>query len=166
MSIINEAAAVAEEIADLQSFKITCRNLSSYRVVHLLYQTDVDLFDAIQEWKDNNPTLWVDDAINAFATVKSSDAIAQLVYSTEAFDIILKYDTSDGHIAPILKIPFRLTHSTTLILCPQSPLRVVAGNLPRATPALIQWEGIQCVMEIYIQMLFYQVHLIQYLRTL
>ncbi|KAF9205543.1 hypothetical protein BGZ49_003877 [Haplosporangium sp. Z 27] len=101
MSIITEATAVAEDIADLQSFKITCRNLSSYRVVHLFYQTDVDLFDAIQEWKENNPTLWVDDAINAFATAKGSDALAQLVYSTEAFDIILKYDASDEHISPI-----------------------------------------------------------------
>ncbi|KAF9116343.1 Anoctamin-4 [Mortierella sp. AM989] len=103
MSIITEAAAVAEEIADLQNFKITCRNLSSYRVVHLFYQTDVDLFDAIQEWKDNHPTLWVDDAINAFATAKGSDALAQLVYSTEAFDVILKYDASNEHIEPIFE---------------------------------------------------------------
>lgn len=40
--------------------------MSSYRVVHLLYQTDADLFDAIQDWKDSHPTLWVDDAIDAF----------------------------------------------------------------------------------------------------
>ncbi|KAI7816256.1 calcium-activated chloride channel-domain-containing protein [Gamsiella multidivaricata] len=75
--------------------------MSSYRVVHLLYQADVDLFDAIQDWKDNRPNLWVDDAIDAFASAKGADALAQLVYSTEAFDITLKYDATQEELAQL-----------------------------------------------------------------
>jgi hypothetical protein len=40
--------------------------MSSYRVVHMLYQSDADIFDAIQNWKESHPDLWVDDAIDAF----------------------------------------------------------------------------------------------------
>ncbi|KAG0027015.1 Anoctamin-7, partial [Podila clonocystis] len=73
--------------------------MTSYRVVHMLYQTDADLFDAIQEWKETHPDLWVDDAIDAFA--KGADALAHMVYSTEAFDIILKYSASHADLCPI-----------------------------------------------------------------
>jgi len=45
--------------------------MNSYRVVQLLYQTDADLFDAIQEWKERHPDLWVDDAIDAFGRILS-----------------------------------------------------------------------------------------------
>ncbi|KAG0221529.1 hypothetical protein BGW41_006726 [Actinomortierella wolfii] len=75
--------------------------MSSYRVVHMLYQTDADLFDAIKEWKEAHPDRWVDDAIDAFASAKGADALAHLVYSTEAFDIVLKYTASKQDIAPI-----------------------------------------------------------------
>ncbi|KAF9313326.1 hypothetical protein BG003_005307, partial [Podila horticola] len=67
----------------------------------MLYQTDADLFDAIQEWKETHPDLWVDDAIDAFASAKGADALAHLVYSTEAFDIILKYSASHADLCPI-----------------------------------------------------------------
>jgi len=65
-------AAAAEDLADQQSLKVISRSMSSYRVVHLLYQTDADLFDAIQDWKDNHPALWVDDAIDAFGEFSST----------------------------------------------------------------------------------------------
>ncbi|KAG0256251.1 Anoctamin-5 [Mortierella polycephala] len=96
-----EAAAVI--LADKLNIKVISRSMSSYRVVHILYQTDVDLFDAIQGWKDSHPTLTVDDAIDAFATARGSDALAHLVYSTEAFDIILKYNASHKDIDPIFE---------------------------------------------------------------
>lgn len=69
-------AAAAEDLADQQSLKVISRSMSSYRVVHLLYQTDADLFDAIMNWKDNHPTLWVDDAIDAFG--KSNSAVCRM----------------------------------------------------------------------------------------
>ncbi|KAG0353331.1 Anoctamin-5 [Podila minutissima] len=75
--------------------------MTSYRVVHMLYQTDADLFDAIQEWKETHPDLWVDDAIDAFDSAKGADALAHLVYSTEAFDIILKYSASHADLCSI-----------------------------------------------------------------
>ncbi|KAF9382266.1 Anoctamin-5, partial [Podila verticillata] len=88
-------------MANDQNLNVITRRMTSYRVVHLLYQTDADLFDAIQEWKETHPDLWVDDAIDAFASAKGADALAQLVYSTEAFDIILKYSTSHADLSPI-----------------------------------------------------------------
>ncbi|KAG0089104.1 Anoctamin-7 [Podila epicladia] len=75
--------------------------MTSYRVIQMLYQTDADLFDAIQEWKETHPDLWVDDAIDAFDSAKGADALAHLVYSTEAFDIILKYSASHADLYPI-----------------------------------------------------------------
>lgn len=59
-------AAAAVELADQQNLRVITRSMSSYRVVQLLYQTDADLFDAIQDWKERHPDLWVDDAIDAF----------------------------------------------------------------------------------------------------
>ncbi|KAF9212955.1 Anoctamin-5 [Podila verticillata] len=88
-------------MANDQNLNVIARRMTSYRVVHLLYQTDADLFDAIQEWKETHPDLWVDDAIDAFASAKGADALAQLVYSTEAFDIILKYSTSHADLSSI-----------------------------------------------------------------
>ena len=59
-------AAAAEQLEEPQSLSVISRSMSSYRVINLLYQTDADLFDAITEWKENHPGLWVDDAIDAF----------------------------------------------------------------------------------------------------
>lgn len=56
----------AEQMANDQNLNVISRRMTSYRVVHMLYQTDADLFDAIQEWKETHPDLWVDDAIDAF----------------------------------------------------------------------------------------------------
>ncbi|KAG0040299.1 Anoctamin-7 [Podila clonocystis] len=88
-------------MANDQNLNVISRRMTSYRVVHMLYQTDADLFDAIQEWKEIHPDLWVDDAIDAFASAKGADALAHLVYSTEAFDIILKYSASHADLCPI-----------------------------------------------------------------
>ncbi|KAK3836040.1 MAG: calcium-activated chloride channel-domain-containing protein [Linnemannia elongata] len=93
--------AAAVELADQQNLRVITRNMSSYRVVQLLYQTDADLFDAIQDWKERHPDLWVDDAIDAFASARGSDALAQLVYSTEAFDLVLKYSASHEDLGPL-----------------------------------------------------------------
>ncbi|KAF9439195.1 Anoctamin-5 [Entomortierella beljakovae] len=103
MSIISESAVMTEETEDLESIKVTYRVLSNYRVVHLFYQKDIDLFDAILEWKENNPSHGVDEAISVFATDKGSDALVHLVYSTEAFDIVLKYDSADEDLTPLLR---------------------------------------------------------------
>lgn len=62
-------AAAAVELADQQNLKVITRSMSSYRVVQLLYQTDADLFDAIRDWKERHPDLWVDDAIDAFGNL-------------------------------------------------------------------------------------------------
>ncbi|OAQ33500.1 DUF590-domain-containing protein [Linnemannia elongata AG-77] len=94
-------AAAAVELADQQNLKVITRSMSSYRVVQLLYQTDADLFDAIRDWKERHPDLWVDDAIDAFASARGSDALAQLVYSTEAFDLVLKYSASHKDLGPL-----------------------------------------------------------------
>ncbi|KAF9580146.1 Anoctamin-5 [Lunasporangiospora selenospora] len=91
--------------------------MSSYRVVHLLFQSDADLFDAIYSWKEEHPTLWVDDAIDAFATARGADALANLVYSTEAFDIILKYNALHEDLAPI----FDYQVKTGITQCPETP---------------------------------------------
>ncbi|KAG0203170.1 Anoctamin-5 [Mortierella sp. GBA30] len=115
-------AAAAVELADQQNLKVISRSMSSYRVVHLLYQTDADLFDAIQEWKDAHPTMWVDDAIDAFATARGSDALAQLVYSTEAFDIVLKYTASHQDIDPIFDCRTRNDRTRSPPVSPQQPL--------------------------------------------
>ncbi|KAF9418764.1 Anoctamin-5 [Podila epigama] len=93
--------SAADQTTDDQNLKVITRRMSSYRVVHLLYQTDADLFDAIQQWKEEHPGMWVDHAIDAFADAKGADALAQLVYSTEAFDIILKYNSTRADLAHI-----------------------------------------------------------------
>ncbi|KAF9909946.1 hypothetical protein EC991_007750 [Linnemannia zychae] len=120
--------AAAVELADQQNLRVISRSMSSYRVVHMLYQTDADLFDAIQAWKDRHPDLWVDDAIDAFASARGSDALAQLVYSTEAFDLVLKYSASHEDLGPIFDNHSR--HSQSL----RSPL--VAARSP-----FIQQQG-------------------------
>ncbi|KAF8931306.1 Anoctamin-5 [Haplosporangium gracile] len=89
-------AAAAVELADQQNLKVITRSMSSYRVVHMLYQTDADLFDTIQDWKERHPGLWVDDAINAF----------------EAFDLVLKYSASHEVLGPIFDNHIR--HSQSL----------------------------------------------------
>ncbi|KAI8345785.1 calcium-activated chloride channel-domain-containing protein [Mortierella sp. GBAus27b] len=105
---------------DHQNLNVTCRSMSSYRVVQLLYQSDVELFDAIQEWKSNHPTLWVDDAIDAFASARGADALAQLVYSTEAFDMVLEYNTSHEDLDSIFDTN-----------CSRSSLDHLASPLPK-----------------------------------
>lgn len=67
-----EQVGETSDPCDQQVFRVTCRKLSSYRVVYLLNQNDVELFDSIQAWKNNHPTLWVDDAIDAFGELCSS----------------------------------------------------------------------------------------------
>ncbi|KAG0344099.1 Anoctamin-5 [Podila humilis] len=98
---LHSDTTAAEQLANDQNLNVITRRMSSYRVVQLLYQTDADLFDAIQEWKEGHPDCWVDDAIDAFASAKGSDALAQLVYSTEAFDMILKYIAHHADIASL-----------------------------------------------------------------
>ncbi|CAO3567704.1 unnamed protein product [Mortierella alpina] len=131
-------AAAAEDLADQQSLKVISRSMSSYRVVHLLYQTDADLFDAIQDWKDNHPTLWVDDAIDAFATARGSDALAQLVYSTEAFDIVLKYTASYQDLGPLFDDHTRNDRSRSP---PTSPQRTSPNRQPSPCDRMDGAEG-------------------------
>ncbi|KAF9179022.1 Anoctamin-5 [Haplosporangium sp. Z 11] len=114
-------ATAAETLADKQNIKVISHHMNSYRVVHMLYQTDADLFDAIQGWKDSHPTLTVDDAIDAFAAARGSDALAHLVYSTEAFDIILKYNASHKDIDPIFENHIANDHSRRTSLASPQP---------------------------------------------
>ncbi|KAF9934915.1 hypothetical protein FBU30_010183 [Linnemannia zychae] len=110
-------------MTDQQDLQVITRNMSSYRLVHLLYQCDADLFDAIQEWKNQHPDLWVDDAIDAFASARGSDALAQLVYSTEAFDIILKFSASSKDLESIFDSHSRYSQSQhASSIAPKSPL--------------------------------------------
>jgi hypothetical protein len=58
-----EQVGKAGDPSEQQNFRVTCRKMNSYRVVYLLNQSDVELFDSIQAWKNTHPAMWVDDTI-------------------------------------------------------------------------------------------------------
>ncbi|KAG0221309.1 calcium-activated chloride channel-domain-containing protein [Mortierella sp. GBAus27b] len=71
--------------------KLTTRDLGDRQTVYLFYGSDVTLFDTIKSYKHDNPDKRVEDAIDAFSEQQGSDALANIIYGTQAFDMIFKY---------------------------------------------------------------------------
>ncbi|KAF9973318.1 hypothetical protein BGZ73_003430, partial [Actinomortierella ambigua] len=71
--------------------RFVTRSLGQKRVLSLFYASDVALVDAILAYRRDNPTATVDDAIDAFDEYQSADALANIVYETQAFDMVFKY---------------------------------------------------------------------------
>ncbi|KAF9394328.1 Anoctamin-7 [Podila verticillata] len=74
-----------------RSNRMTTRELDGKRVVSLYYGSDVVLFDEITAWKEANPNSRVEDAIDEFDEHQGADALANIIYHTQAFDMVFKY---------------------------------------------------------------------------
>ncbi|KAG0348045.1 Anoctamin-7 [Podila humilis] len=71
--------------------KLVTRELDGKRVVSLYYGSDVVLFDEIVAWRKTNPNSRVEDAVDEFEEHQGADALANIVYQTQAFDMVFKY---------------------------------------------------------------------------
>ncbi|GJJ72031.1 hypothetical protein EMPS_04388 [Entomortierella parvispora] len=71
--------------------KYTTRDLGNKRIVSLFYGSDVVLFDSILAYRLGNPDRRVEDAIDTFEEHQGADAMANIIYETQAFDMIFKY---------------------------------------------------------------------------
>ncbi|KAF9578948.1 Anoctamin-7, partial [Lunasporangiospora selenospora] len=81
---------------------LTTRDMGDRRMVTLFYGADVQLFDMITAYKLGNPDRLVDDAINAFDEHQGADAMANIIYGTQAFDMIFKYPIPEHLRKPIV----------------------------------------------------------------
>ncbi|KAF9286284.1 Anoctamin-7 [Mortierella alpina] len=70
---------------------LTTRDLGGRRVASLFYGSDVVLFDTIMAYRLGNPDKRVDDAIDHFGEHQGADAMANIIYETQAFDMVFKY---------------------------------------------------------------------------
>ncbi|KAG0052109.1 hypothetical protein BGZ83_002987 [Gryganskiella cystojenkinii] len=82
--------------------KFTTRDLGNNRVVSLFFGSDILLFDSILTYRLGNPDKRVEDAIDTFEEHQGADAMANIIYETQAFDMIFKYPIPE-HARP--KIP-------------------------------------------------------------
>ncbi|KAF9315075.1 Anoctamin-7 [Podila horticola] len=87
-----------------QPNKLTTRELDGKRVVSLYFGSDVALFDEITAWKKANPNRRVEDAIDEFDEHQGADALANIVYHTQAFDMVFKY-TIPEHLRKVSDEP-------------------------------------------------------------
>ncbi|KAG0203782.1 hypothetical protein BGX28_004062 [Mortierella sp. GBA30] len=71
--------------------RLTTRDLNGKRVISLFYGSDVTLFDTIMAYKLGNPDKLVDDAIDTFGEHQGADALANIIYETQAFDMVFKH---------------------------------------------------------------------------
>ncbi|KAF9197508.1 hypothetical protein BGZ49_002018, partial [Haplosporangium sp. Z 27] len=71
--------------------KIVRKDLGDRRTLLLFYASDVTLFENIMTYKLGNPDRLVDDAIDAFSEHQGADALANIIYGTQAFDMVFKY---------------------------------------------------------------------------
>ncbi|KAG0304311.1 Anoctamin-7 [Dissophora globulifera] len=93
--------------------KLTTRDLGDKRTVYLLYGSDAVLFDTIATYKLGNPDRRVDDAIDAFSEHQGADALANIIYGTQAFDMIFKYPIPE-HLRKVPEDPPVLGAGPTL----------------------------------------------------
>ncbi|KAF9430418.1 Anoctamin-7 [Entomortierella beljakovae] len=84
--------------------RLTTRELQSKRTIFLFFGSDVVLFDSIVTYKLGNPDRGVDDAIDTFSNAifvllhsehQGADALANIIYGTQAFDMVFKYPIPD-----------------------------------------------------------------------
>ncbi|KAF9918176.1 Anoctamin-7 [Lobosporangium transversale] len=71
--------------------QLTTRDLGNKRIVSFFFGSDVVLFDSIMSYRIANPDKRVEDAIDTFSEHQSADALANIIYETQAFDMIFKY---------------------------------------------------------------------------
>ncbi|KAF9384657.1 hypothetical protein BGX21_001252 [Mortierella sp. AD011] len=81
--------------------KITRKDLGNRRTLLLYYGSDVSLFERIMTYKLGNPDRHVDDAIDAFSEHQGADALANVIYGTQAFDMVFKYTIPDHRRKPL-----------------------------------------------------------------
>ncbi|KAF9172040.1 hypothetical protein BGX21_006356 [Mortierella sp. AD011] len=75
--------------------KLEKKELGDKRVLYLFYGSDVTLFENIMAYKLGNPDRHVDDAIDTFSEHQGADALANIIYGTQAFDMVFKYTIPD-----------------------------------------------------------------------
>ncbi|KAF9923562.1 Anoctamin-7 [Linnemannia zychae] len=75
--------------------RLTTRDLGNNRTVYLFYGSDVVLFDTILAYRLGRPDTVVENAIDAHGEHQGADAMANLIYGTQAFDMVLKYPIAE-----------------------------------------------------------------------
>ncbi|OAQ24249.1 DUF590-domain-containing protein [Linnemannia elongata AG-77] len=75
--------------------RLTTRDLGNNRTVYLFFGSDVVLFDTIMTYRLGKPDMLVEDAIDAHGEHQGADAMANLIYGTQAFDMVLKYPIAE-----------------------------------------------------------------------
>ncbi|KAF9550580.1 Anoctamin-7 [Mortierella hygrophila] len=75
--------------------RLTTRDLGNGRTVYLFFGSDVILFDTIMTYRLGKPDMLVEDAIDAHGEHQGADAMANLIYGTQAFDMVLKYTIAE-----------------------------------------------------------------------
>ncbi|KAF8945156.1 Anoctamin-7 [Haplosporangium gracile] len=84
--------------------RLTTRDLGNNRTVYLFFGSDVVLFDTIMTYRLGKPDMLVEDAIDAHGEHQGADAMANLIYGTQAFDMVLKYPIAEHlrkvHLTP------------------------------------------------------------------
>ncbi|KAJ3028015.1 Anoctamin-7, partial [Rhizophlyctis rosea] len=66
------------------------------RVVLMMYKEDVELFEAIAEWKAKHPTVKMETALRKFVQYSHADALVHILYSdpTSHWDSVLKFHST------------------------------------------------------------------------
>ncbi|KAJ3382681.1 Anoctamin-7 [Entophlyctis sp. JEL0112] len=65
--------------------------------VHFLYDQDIDLFDQVLAFRDQNPASSLIDAVNQFSEKERADVMAKIVYATDDshYDAVIEYSVHD-----------------------------------------------------------------------
>ncbi|KAF9940556.1 Anoctamin-7 [Mortierella alpina] len=92
---------------------LTTRDLGGRRVASLFYGSDVVLFDTISTYRLGNPDKRVEDAIDYFGEHQGADAMANIIYETQAFDMVFKYPIPE-HLRKVPDAPPVLGANPTL----------------------------------------------------
>ncbi|KAF9126169.1 Anoctamin-7 [Mortierella sp. 14UC] len=90
-----ESKACPRHADDHPPNRLTTRDLGNNRTVYLFYGSDVVLFDTIMTYRLSKPDMLVEDAIDAHGEHQGADAMANLIYGTQAFDMVLKYPIAE-----------------------------------------------------------------------
>ncbi|KAG0253841.1 Anoctamin-7 [Mortierella polycephala] len=83
---------------------LTTRELDNKRVLYLFFGSDVVLFDTIMAYRIGNPDKRVEDVIDHFAEHQGADALTNIIYETQAFDMVLKYPIAE-HLRKVPEEP-------------------------------------------------------------
>ncbi|KAG9064367.1 Anoctamin-7 [Linnemannia hyalina] len=84
--------------------RLTTRDLGNNRTVYLFFGSDVVLFDTIMTYRLGKPDMLVEDAIDAHGEHQGADAMANLIYGTQAFDMVLKHTIAE-HLRKVAPTP-------------------------------------------------------------